>query len=1038
MEHSTPNHKMNSRDLQTNNNKHHKYNNNDDNNHNYNNNYNNNDLSGIYQGILNDDVSMLQESVDRGVKLNSCFHGDSSLQHIGMTPLALAAALNKLQALQFLLRNGAHINDTFASLKTTALMTSAFHGHFKVVETLLRHGANVEAIDLQGSTALGYAFGGSRSLEVIDLLIKRGINIKQKNMLGMDAFLLVAGYGDVALVRMVLSAQSNANAVNDFGHSALHLVIVGKRSQLKKLIQDGCTGVNNRLTLDNFNNLKSAEVALKDWAVKNKQLQTDTQQLEKAADLMSNIGSKLPKCLVKAVEDNEQEVIRKRVEAVWLYRQDRLLANKKMLKRSGKLENLLGCRGKKEREEHEKARPYLSVASRSIKQLNTEKDKEVSVLKEKFASILTMIAQAGCDVGLTEKTFGMTALDMAILLEDVESTGHLVAMGADPQHLLKMFALSDLHEAIVTADKRILEKLISYDSDLDLNDCFSAFNVETKSNGEINRGEINEAVISEGLTPLCVAVQMEEDDASSIKITKTLLKNKADIDKIGPGGSFALAEAARTGNLRMCELLVSHGALVDQISPRYNNATPFLIAALFNRSDVAQFLVDRRAMVDHETTDGRCALTEAFRNDNVRLIETVMRGSLGSAFKDRLSFTYEMVAKYQRPDKNMNLIMKLIGHQVKKVDGIKSDFKPKETKSNYTNIKKNVNENVDGRNSKTNSRHSKEDVSKKSFVSKVSRGTSELGEVNEAVIMKSVGRTLEKGEILKNEASSRIDGSLKHEVQPFVNRMSSEIAKEKDDFLTGSKGFIRQGNNNIERNFKELKNDIQKNVSDLRDGNYGTKTETKTKTHRSFTETTADIHRSAESPIVALIENAEKASEKLKKNKDLTNSTYNTTFYKNQNPETAYISTNRGSQGRQYSENSVRRYCSETKTKDDDDEKEEEEEEEEENEEEEEEEEWEDERGFKEHYYPANTQEACMMTTPILGRCSQLRDNFAQADSYLRDVVSAGQSNGAHYSAIRSFQPTESEEEDEEVQIGKVSEDFRSLDSKKKYPPYDP
>lgn len=62
-------------------------------------------------------------------------------------------------------------------------------------------------------------------------------------------------------------------------------------------------------------------------------------------------------------------------------------------------------------------------------------------------------------------------------------------------------------------------------------------------------------------------------------------------------------------------------------------------------------------MVDHETTDGRCALTEAFRNDNVRLIETVMRGSLGSAFKDRLSFTYEMVAKYQRPDKSLLLVV---------------------------------------------------------------------------------------------------------------------------------------------------------------------------------------------------------------------------------------------------------------------------------------------------------------------------------------------------------------------------------------------
>ena len=78
--------------------------------------------------------------------------------------------------------------------------------------------------------------------------------------------------------------------------------------------------------------------------------------------------------------------------------------------------------------------------------------------------------------------------------------------------------------------------------------------------------------------------------------------------------------------------------------------------------------------MDHETTDGKCALTEAFRNDNMRIIETVMRGgwyfqlsiilmefikqknntsgSLASAFKDRMSFTYEMVAKYQRPDKS--------------------------------------------------------------------------------------------------------------------------------------------------------------------------------------------------------------------------------------------------------------------------------------------------------------------------------------------------------------------------------------------------
>ena len=52
------------------------------------------------------------------------------------------------------------MNDAFANLKTTALMTACFHGHAEIVEILLRNAADVQAVDLQGSTALGYAFGG--------------------------------------------------------------------------------------------------------------------------------------------------------------------------------------------------------------------------------------------------------------------------------------------------------------------------------------------------------------------------------------------------------------------------------------------------------------------------------------------------------------------------------------------------------------------------------------------------------------------------------------------------------------------------------------------------------------------------------------------------------------------------------------------------------------------------------------------------------------------------------------------------------------
>lgn len=52
------------------------------------------------------------------------------------------------------------MNDTFGSLNTTVLMVASFHGHSKIVEHLLEEGADVNLVDSQGSTALGYAFGG--------------------------------------------------------------------------------------------------------------------------------------------------------------------------------------------------------------------------------------------------------------------------------------------------------------------------------------------------------------------------------------------------------------------------------------------------------------------------------------------------------------------------------------------------------------------------------------------------------------------------------------------------------------------------------------------------------------------------------------------------------------------------------------------------------------------------------------------------------------------------------------------------------------
>ena len=64
------------------------------------------------------------------------------------------------------------------------------------------------------------------------MLLNAGVDVNHKNMLGMNALLLVSGYGNDILVKMVLQAGADPNSVNDFGHSALHLAVVGKRSQV--------------------------------------------------------------------------------------------------------------------------------------------------------------------------------------------------------------------------------------------------------------------------------------------------------------------------------------------------------------------------------------------------------------------------------------------------------------------------------------------------------------------------------------------------------------------------------------------------------------------------------------------------------------------------------------------------------------------------------------------------------------------------------------------------------------------------------------
>jgi Ankyrin repeats (many copies) len=156
-------------------------------------------------------------------------------------------------------------------------------------------------------------------MEVIDQLLKAGVDVNQPNLFGMTSLLLVAGYGNDELVNMVLGAGADADSTNNFGHTALHLAIVGKRTQLKKLLPRDSSSTHMYYNL----NRRDIDVALRSWTFQHRDILTDDQydeELNRVGQFMMMIGSTL-ETGETFQEETEQSAMKRRVEAVWKYRQ---------------------------------------------------------------------------------------------------------------------------------------------------------------------------------------------------------------------------------------------------------------------------------------------------------------------------------------------------------------------------------------------------------------------------------------------------------------------------------------------------------------------------------------------------------------------------------------------------------------------------------------------------------------------------------------------------------------------------------------------
>ena len=118
-----------------------------------------------------------RNSVGQAQRLNICTDEDNPDNDIGSTPLMIAARNNHLEVVEYLVKNGAKVNQAKEN-GSTPLYIAAQEGHLEVVEYLVGQGAKVDQVVQDNWTPLHIAAENGFQ-EVVEYLVKNGAKVDQ-------------------------------------------------------------------------------------------------------------------------------------------------------------------------------------------------------------------------------------------------------------------------------------------------------------------------------------------------------------------------------------------------------------------------------------------------------------------------------------------------------------------------------------------------------------------------------------------------------------------------------------------------------------------------------------------------------------------------------------------------------------------------------------------------------------------------------------------------------------------------------------------
>ena len=170
--------------------------------------------TSLFEAILSQDLSKIQELIDRGYDVNEQHWNIAE----GLTPLIQAINLGRVEVVRILLEVGADVHlSQYAEDTPLGLATSL--NNLDIVKLLLKAGANpnnggVGGDPLERAVEMG-------SVDLVKTLIEAGANIYRQSEGSRTLLMIAAADGHIEIVKILIKAGAVINFADEDGETAL-------------------------------------------------------------------------------------------------------------------------------------------------------------------------------------------------------------------------------------------------------------------------------------------------------------------------------------------------------------------------------------------------------------------------------------------------------------------------------------------------------------------------------------------------------------------------------------------------------------------------------------------------------------------------------------------------------------------------------------------------------------------------------------------------------------------------------------------------